>query len=126
MTSTTKPHMPGTVLAAAILLGMFGGGAGLGLAAYGALLMDATSAAPALLAMGLLLAVFSAFAVWGLVRGDRGSQIVATIVGGLMVFGSMVTLANGAAIGALWILVGLAIILLVLAPLSSRAWFARG
>lgn len=117
--------MPGTVLTAAILLGMFGGGAGLGLAALGALQIDMTSAAPALLAMGLLLAAFSGFAVWGLVRGDRGSQIVSTIVGALMVFGSMFTVANGAVIGLLWIAIGLAIILLVLAPVASREWFAR-
>lgn len=123
--STAKPRMLGTVLAAAILLGMFGGIAGLGLAALGALQMDMTSAAPALLAMGLLLAAFAGFAVWGLVRGDRGSQIVAAIIGALMIFGGLVGISQAQLVGGLWLTVGLAIILLVIAPVSSRKWFAR-
>lgn len=111
-------------MAAAILLGVFGGLAGLGLAALGALQIDAVDAAPALLAMGLLLTAFSGFAVWGLTRGDRGSQIVATIVGALMFFGGLAGMSQGQLISVLWLAVGASIALLVLVPVSSRDWFA--
>ncbi len=118
-------RMPGPVMTAAILLGGFGGLAGLGLAALGALQMEMASTAPVLVAMGLLLAMFSGFAVWGLTRGDRGSQIVAMIVGALMAFGGLAGVSQGQLISVLWFAVGVAIVLLVLAPVSSREWFAH-
>jgi hypothetical protein len=116
--------MPGAVLAAAILLMLFAGVAGLALAVLGGLQMGDNDFGLGVVLVGLLMIAFTGTAVWAMTRGDRGGQVVAVIFGAFMGVGGLVGLGQGQAIGALWLCVGVAVVVLVVAPVSSRGWFA--
>lgn len=125
MGSGQRRRVPGPVLAAAILLGVFGGLFGLALLLLGLLQIGITGAAPAMMVLGLLIATAVTLAIIGLARGNRGAQIATTVIGGLGFLGSLYTLSQGQAISILWLACGAAIVLLAVVPVSSRDWFSR-
>lgn len=126
----TRRRMPGAVLTAVILLGCFGSVGGVILLAMGAVgLLSAGAfygdAALPLMLVGALVLTMTVLGATGLVKGNRGAQIVAVSLGAMLflagVFGLSANLVGGVFVMA----GGGALVLLVLAPVSSREWFSN-
>lgn len=121
----TTRRMPAAVLTAAILLGFFGGVAGLVLTVLGALQMgDAPTAMPFTF-LGVLFLVLAVTSVIGLAKGNRGAQLVAMGLGAIWFLVGLLTISDNPVGSVLGVIVGAAVALLVVVPVSSREWFAR-
>ena len=112
-----RPVLP--VLIAAVLL-----------AAVAALLLGVvvvlllSSADVALLALTLFLpSAILLSAAYGLWRGWRGSQVIAIVIGVLLLLSGLSS-SDSIALGVVMVAVGAAVSTLVVAPPSARAWFS--
>lgn len=114
---TTVRRMPGPVLAAAILLAGLGGITGLASAASGI-----SDGKPVPAGMGAALLCAAAFGTYGITRRWRGAQIFAVVLGAGSTLGGFTGSTPGAA-GQL--VAGIALIVLVVIPVTSREWFTR-
>jgi hypothetical protein len=117
----SRRRMPGTVMTAAILLGLLGGIFGLAMLMLG--LVRESDGVP-FIAAGLLVVVVTAVAVIGMAKASIAGQIITIGFGGLMVAGGLYMLGQGTIAALLWLAVGATSVVLVLAPISSRDWFS--
>lgn len=121
MSSDVRPRPPAPIIAATALTGLVAA-----VFLVGAItlviraLTDGDPSVPLVALWRGLLFLFIGSVSHGIWRGWRGSRLVAIAVV-LMVWGSSVQEPAVAALSAPW---GLAIIVLLLAPRSARAWFA--
>jgi hypothetical protein len=131
MTIDAPPRrMPGAVLTAVILLVFFGGIGGLvplalgavGLLSEGALYGDA--ALPFAL-LGVLILAMTVLGAIGLAKGNRGAQIVAVSLGAILLLAGLAGMRTNPAGALVGLAAGGALVLLVVAPVSSRDWFSR-
>lgn len=115
--------MPGTVLAAAILLGIFGGFAGLGVVAYGAARLEVGG--ESYIAVGVVALTLLFVVIVGFVYRNRVAQIVAVAAGMIGTLAGIGQLMAVNPVGILWLGLSLAVMLLLAAPMDARMWFTR-
>jgi hypothetical protein len=114
-------HMPAPVLAAAVLLGLFGALAGLGTVAYGLLRVDEGGGPLLLVGLGILVAVGAC--VFAFVNRYRTAQIAAGVLGVFGLLAGVTALMQGNPLNAVWAVVAVIIGALVVVPMSARMWF---
>lgn len=115
--------MPSAVLGAAILLGLFGLVAGVGVLTYGAIRISDGGGPLILVGAGVLAAV--AACVYGLANRVRGAQIAVGVIGVFGVLAAITAVTQGNPLNLLWGGAAALTAALTLIPMSSREWFSR-
>lgn len=109
-------------MAAAVLLGFFGGLLGLGLALYGLLRLDTAGLPLTVIGVGVL--VLAVTAIAAMARRSRIGQVITLVLGMGLLLGGFYTLSQGGLVSIVWMAAGAAIALLVVVPVAARDWFA--
>jgi len=109
---------PGTVVAAAVLVGLVGVLAGVAIG-------GALSGPVVGFVVGLATLALAILVVVGLWRGNRGAHAVAVVLGLLSVVSGVSAWGDGDLGGVVQVLLGGLVAGLLLIPVSAREWFSR-